>query len=111
MFFNIKEIDAPRLAQLLEDRPADLRVLDVRQPNEHAAGVVEGAELLPLHLLPVKLAELLREHTYVLVCRSGARSAQACAFMQQQGFDNVFNLRGGMLAWAQSGLPAVSPAA
>ena len=57
----------------------------------------------------MKLADYVREHTYVIVCRSGNRSAQACMFMQQQGFDKVLNLRGGMLAWAQSGLPAVAP--
>jgi rhodanese-related sulfurtransferase len=41
-----------------------------------------------------------------MVCRSGARSAQACMFLQQQGFSNVFNLRGGMIAWVQGGFPA-----
>jgi rhodanese-related sulfurtransferase len=41
-----------------------------------------------------------------MVCRSGARSAQACQFLQQQGYSNVYNLRGGMMRWVQSGLPA-----
>jgi len=46
-----------------------------------------------------------------MVCRSGARSAQACMFLQQQGYDNVFNLRGGMMAWANNGLEIGLPQA
>ncbi len=109
MSWNIKEIDAPQLAHWLENKAGDIRVIDVRHMNEIAMGTVPGAQPMPLHTLPLKLAELDREKELVFICRSGARSAQAVAFLQQQGFDNVYNLRGGMLGWAQSGLPAVAP--
>jgi rhodanese-related sulfurtransferase len=105
MFWNIKEIDALQLAGWLEEKAGGVRVIDVRQMGEIAAGTVPGAEPLPMHLLPMKLGDLDRNATLVLVCRSGARSAQACAFLQQQGFENVYNLRGGMIGWAQNGLP------
>jgi rhodanese-related sulfurtransferase len=106
MFNNaIKEIDATELAQWVNDASHSLRVIDVRQMQEIAQGTVPKAEALPLHTLPAKVNELSPEEKLVLVCRSGARSAQACLFLQQQGFSNVYNLRGGMMGWMQSGLP------
>ena len=107
MFANtIKEIDAPQLAQWVTDDSHNLRVIDVRQMQEIASGTVPKAEALPLHTLPLKVQDLPRDEKLVLVCRSGARSAQACMFLQQQGFSNVYNLRGGMMGWMQSGFPA-----
>lgn len=103
---TIMEIDASELAQWVNDATQDLRVIDVRQMQEIAMGTVPKAEPLPLHTLPAKVHELSREEKLVMVCRSGARSAQACMFLQQQGFSNVYNLRGGMMGWVQSGFPA-----
>jgi rhodanese-related sulfurtransferase len=82
----------------------NLALVDVRSDNEVAYGVIEGALHLPLHLLPIKADELDREVRTVFYCRSGARSAQACAFMAAKGHDNVYNLQGGIMAWMQSGL-------
>jgi len=107
MFANtIKEIDAPEFAQWLNDANHEMRVIDVRQMEEIAAGTVPKAEALPLHTLPAKVQDLSKQEKMVIVCRSGARSAQACMFLQQQGFANVYNLRGGMMGWVQSGFPA-----
>lgn len=103
---NIKEIDAPELAQWVNDANHQLRVIDVRQMEEIAMGTVPKAEPLPLHTLPMRLHELSPTEKLVMVCRSGARSAQACLFLQQQGYSNVYNLRDGMMRWVQSGLPA-----
>ena len=104
MFANaIKEIDASELAQWVNDATHGLRVIDVRQMQEIATGTVPRAEPLPLHTLPAKVHEFSREEKLVMVCRSGARSAQACMFLQQHGFSNVYNLRGGMMGWVQSG--------
>ncbi len=100
---SIKEIDASELAQWVNDPGQNLRVIDVRQMQEIATGTVPKAEPLPLHTLPAKIHELSREEKLVVVCRSGARSAQACMFLQQNGFSNVYNLRGGMMGWVASG--------
>ena len=105
---NIKEIDAPELAQWVSETEQNVRVIDVRQMNEIAAGTVPRAEAVPLHTLPIKVNELKREEKLVFICRSGARSAQACMFLQQQGFENVFNLRGGMIGWVQNGFAPVA---
>lgn len=113
MLWNgVKEIEAPELARWMdEQQPGQLHIIDVRQMPEIAAGTVPGAEAVPLHTLPLKVNELDRNKKLVVVCRSGARSAQACMFLAQQGFDQVYNLRGGMLAWAQTGQPIGSAAA
>ncbi len=106
MFGNLKEIDAAELAQWINTANGGLRVIDVRQMEEIAMGTVPQAEPLPLHTLPARVQELPRDEKLVVVCRSGMRSAQACVFLQQQGFSNVYNLRGGMMAWVQNGFPA-----
>lgn len=103
---NIKEIDASELAQWVSDASHKLRIIDVRQMQEIAMGTVPKAEALPLHTLPERVSELSPDEKLVVVCRSGARSAQACMFLLQNGFSNVYNLRGGMMGWMQSGFPA-----
>ena len=101
--FGIKEIDVGGLHTLLSEKK-HLSLVDVRSDNEVAYGVIEGALHLPLHLLPIKADELDKDVHTIFYCRSGARSAQACAFMAAKGHDNVYNLRGGIIAWTQSGL-------
>lgn len=103
---NVKEIDATELSKWINAADHGLRVIDVRQMEEIALGTVPKAEALPLSTLPAKVHEFSREEKLVMVCRSGARSAQACMFLQQQGFTNVFNLRGGMMGWMQNGFTA-----
>jgi len=102
---GVKEIDVNQFAQWVTDDGHKLRVIDVRQMEEIVQGTVPKAEALPLRTLPVRIGELDKQEKLVMVCRSGARSSQACLFLQQQGFSNVFNLRGGMIAWVQSGFP------
>jgi rhodanese-related sulfurtransferase len=81
----------------------DVTVLDVREPGEYAAGHIPGALLIPLGELPDRLHEVPEEGPVVVVCRSGNRSGQASRFLRQQGFDNVHNMLGGMLAWQRAG--------
>jgi len=111
MYMNIKEIDAAQLARWLEDESRPVRVVDVREMSEIHRGTVPGAEPMPLATVPLRLDELKGDTPLVLVCRSGARSAQACMFLQQQGIDNVYNLRGGIMDWARNGLPVSLPEA
>ena len=106
----IKEIEVTELAKLKENGET-IRVIDIRQPAELNGGVIPGAEALPMHIIPLRISEFKRDEKLIMVCRSGARSAQVCMFMQQHGYDNVFNLRGGMIAWAGSGLEIGLPQA
>ena len=86
--------------------PADLAVLDVREPVEWAHGHIEGAVHIPLGELTQRLDEVPEGQTLV-VCKVGGRSGQAVAWLAQQGRE-VVNLDGGMLDWEAAGRPMVS---
>ena len=86
--------------------PAGLRLIDVREPHEFVGelGHVPGATLVPLATVPAQAMSWDRQAEYLLVCRSGGRSAQAAQALVRAGFGRVVNLSGGMLAWNQAGL-------
>jgi rhodanese-related sulfurtransferase len=86
--------------------PDDLVVIDVREPEEWRHGHIAGALHIPLRDLPARLAEVPAGQTLV-VCKVGARSAHAVAYLLQQGRDAV-NLDGGLLDWEGAGRPMVS---
>lgn len=102
--FNIKEINVADLQQWLADDKDSVVLIDVRSPMEIAQGAISGAQAMPLHTLPFSLDKIPEDKKVVFYCRTGARSGQACAFVMAQGKQNVYNLRGGIIAWAQSGL-------
>ncbi|MDV3239934.1 MAG: rhodanese-like domain-containing protein [Gammaproteobacteria bacterium] len=111
--FGVPEIDSRELARILREAPDSIQLIDVRTPQEAAQGIIEGAELVPLHLVPLRADDWSRDgRPMVVYCRSGARSAQACAFLAGRGGGRQFiNLRGGLLDWARQGLPIVLPQA
>jgi rhodanese-related sulfurtransferase len=111
MLNSIQEVDAPQLADWMDDESEQLHIIDVREMREISQGTVPGAKPLPMATLPARLHELNQTDKIIVVCRSGVRSAQVCMFMQQQGYDNVFNLRGGMVGWAGGNLPVAQVAA
>ena len=86
--------------------PDDLVVLDVREPAEWEHGHIDGAVHIPLGELGARVGEV-PEGQVLVVCRIGGRSAQAVAWLGQQGHD-VVNLDGGMLDWQAAGRPMVS---
>lgn len=87
-----------------ELRP-DAVMVDVREPDEWAAGHAPNAIHIPLGELPSRLDELPdTDDTIAIVCRSGGRSARAVEWLEQQGFD-VANVAGGMRAWVDAGKP------
>ena len=85
----------------LEEHLRDVQVIDVRELDEFNGplGHVPGARLVPLGTLADSTAKLERERPIVVVCRSGARSAQATLMLGKAGFEKVANLSGGMLRW------------
>ena len=84
-----------------------VHVLDVRQPQEmqESLGKIAGAQLIPLSELKTRLAEVPRDKPVVAVCHAGMRSGQATVILRSGGLTRCANLRGGMLLWAQLGLP------
>lgn len=93
----MKEITTSELQQLLEngERPS---MIDVREADEIAAGMIEGAVHIPLGEVPVRMNELERATPYIMICRSGGRSGRASEFLADEGYD-VTNMVGGMLEW------------
>jgi len=97
---GFKEVDPAYVADIAAK---GAHLIDVRTEAEVARGVIYGAINIPLHLLPLRVADIPSDKPVVIYCRSGARSAQACAFMASRGHGNMHNLAGGIVAWARSG--------
>jgi adenylyltransferase/sulfurtransferase len=76
-------------------------ILDVREPTEYQINRIEGSTLIPLGELPQRYRELDPNAEIVCQCKGGVRSAKAAAFLRQQGFTNVKNLTGGIMAWVE----------
>jgi adenylyltransferase/sulfurtransferase len=89
------------------DRGEDLFILDVRNPPEYQIGRIPGSTLIPLPDLPQRVRELDPHREIVVHCKSGQRSAKAIQFLREQGFKNLRNLKGGILAWAEKIDPSV----
>jgi len=98
---TIKSITVQELKQM-QDQQDDFVLIDVREQHEYDL-VQMGGELIPLSTVPANVDKFDRETDKVIVhCRSGARSANIIAQLQQiKGFDNLYNLEGGILAWAR----------
>lgn len=77
----------------------DGQLIDVREPDEVAAGTLPGAVNIPLATLPGRIGDLDQNRRVVLLCRSGGRSTQAAKYLTDSGFGDVVNLAGGMLAF------------
>lgn len=82
------------------DAKEDFDLIDVREPHEYEICSIASSRLIPLGALEDSLSDLDKNRSYVIHCKSGARSARAVALMQEKGFKNVLNLAGGILAWA-----------
>ena len=102
-FMNVKEVDARELAEWISDESRKFRIIDVREPMEIAQGSIPGAVPMPMSTLGNRLSEIGQDEQLVFICRSGARSGQVVSYLAQNGFENVYNLRGGVIGWAQNG--------
>jgi rhodanese-related sulfurtransferase len=102
---GVNEVDNAAALQLINHKNA--LVLDVREEIEFSAGHIRNAKLIPLIKLKERIGELerYRERPMVVVCRSGSRSATACALLGNREFKQAYNLAGGMMAWQKAELP------
>lgn len=100
------QIPSVTVQDLPDPLPDSTSVLDVREHLEWQHGHIEGATHIPLMEIAERFEELPDGHT-VVVCKMGGRSAQAVAYLAQQGLD-VVNLEGGMIEWADAGREMVS---
>jgi rhodanese-related sulfurtransferase len=97
---RVPTVDAGQVAD-------DAYLLDVREHDEWQAGHHPDAHHVPMMEIPTRAGEIPTDRDVVVVCRVGGRSAQVVAYLRQNGFENVYNLDGGMFALAAAGRPVV----
>lgn len=76
-----------------------LNLIDVREDEEVAEGMIPSAKHIRLGDLPMRLSEIERTDEIIMVCRSGVRSERACEYLEHMGFSGLKNMVGGMLKW------------
>jgi len=104
---SIDEISTSELLEMqANDQP--MRLVDVRSAGEIMQAALPNAEHMVMHTVPLRMNDLERDKPIVFYCRTGARSAQVCYFLKQQGMDNAINLRGGIMDWIRQGHQPVS---
>ncbi|WP_306605017.1 rhodanese-like domain-containing protein [Azonexus sp.] len=97
----MQQLGTIQLAAWLADanRPKPL-LLDVREPWEVALCAIEGSLPVPMHTVPVRCDEIDSARDVVVICHHGGRSMQVAMFLERKGYSSVFNLQGGVEAWA-----------
>ena len=89
------------------DQGGKVVLIDVREPWEYNIAKIEGARLIPLGTLGTAYKQLDPASEIVVHCKMGMRSMDATQFLLQQGFTNVKNLTGGIIAWSQQIDPSI----
>ena len=96
---------APQDAFALLKQRQNLYLLDVRTAEEFRQASLAGAHLIPINQIERRLAEVPRDRPVLVYCAVGSRSAQVFSFLARRGYPEVYNLEGGIYAWAQRGYP------
>ncbi len=100
---KMKNINTRKAYELIEERDgdSDFVILDVRTPEEFAEGYVENAVNIDFYedVFPDELEGLDRDKTYLIYCRSGSRSGKTFKMMENLGFKDVYNMKGGIESW------------
>lgn len=95
--WTMKEVTPVEVKELLESGK-QLNLVDVREDDEVAEGMIPGAIHIPLGDVAARVGELDKAKSYILICRSGGRSGRATDFLEGSGYDAT-NMTGGMLEW------------
>ena len=103
----MKEVSVTELKALM-DNGADIQLIDVREHNEAEIAEI-GGELIPMGEIPANIERISKDKQVVIHCRSGSRSGNIVRYLEQNhGFDNLYNLKGGILAWAEEINPTMT---
>lgn len=102
-----ENIDSDELVEKMESKPGIM--LDVRTPDETRDGIIEGATMMDFYEDNFKnrIMELDRDQPVYVYCASGNRSGQTAKMLKDAGFDEVYNLEGGITKWEESGKPVI----
>ena len=103
----MQEISVQQLKSMM-DAKEDFQLIDVREEYEHDAAQM-GGELIPMGEVVDNIDKISRDKKVVVHCRSGKRSATVIQMLEQaHGFKNLYNLKGGIMAWAQEIDPSLT---
>jgi rhodanese-related sulfurtransferase len=105
---GVPAVSVQQAAEMQGSDDVGALIVDVREPNEYTQLRARGAVLLPLGRLNGRAKDLPRDRELLMMCRTGGRSQNATQFLQAQGFSNVTNVSGGIVAWHAAGLPTTS---
>lgn len=94
----MKEVTVQELKQKIDNNES-FQLIDVREPFEYEMSNIDG-ENIPLAGIVIESSKISRDKPVIMQCRSGARSAAAVMQLEQLGYTNLYNLKGGILAWA-----------
>jgi phage shock protein E len=94
-------VDVQTVNGLMND--PEVFLIDVREPYEYEAGHIPGITLIPMGDIASRLNEIPTDKEVIITCRSGNRSGQVADYLRAQGFTNVHNMEGGILAWEAAG--------
>lgn len=95
----MKEISVSELKQMIDEK-SDFQLIDVREPHEYDICHLDG-ELIPMGTVPDHVDKISKERKVIVHCRSGKRSGDIVNYLEQNhGYENLYNLAGGILAWA-----------
>ena len=94
-------IDAATLHGMMKQD--NLILIDVRNDDEVARGIIQGAKHIPLANIPQEFDKIHKKSSVVFYCHSGVRSAHAASYLAQHDYPDVYNLAGGVIAWADAG--------
>jgi len=115
----VAAIDVPLLTSMKSISPADLAkwladkertrplLLDVREPWEQQVCAIAGSQAMPMQHVPAQFGNIDPEQSVICICHHGGRSAQVAMFLQRQGYEDVYNLSGGVDAWARQVDPSM----
>ncbi len=96
--YHMKSITVSELKQMIDNKE-EFQLIDVREPHENEICTLNGL-LIPLAEIPNNINAINKEGKVIIQCRSGARSGNAIIFLEENyGFENLYNLTGGILAW------------
>lgn len=98
---SYSEIEASELSSMMNQ--SKVMLVDVRNNDEVEHGMIKGAMHIQLALLPLQYDKLSKAETVIFYCHSGIRSAHAADFAVAKGIRGVYNLAGGVVAWAKAG--------
>ena len=99
-------VDVGEARDLIGEK-ADLVILDVRTVSEYESGHLDGAINIPVDELSGRLSELNQDDELLVYCRTGNRSTTAVGILRENGYDQIFHMDGGIVAWNSAGFPTV----